>query len=85
MFSSRRLADPNPAPSPHKEGVDLSALAGVNLKLVEEGVEERDHQVHQRHNEGNQERFSLLKRSPAGIIRSILRQGEGRTAIDSLP
>lgn len=82
-FLSRHLADVAD-PSPHKEGVDLFALAGVNLKVVEEGVEERDHQVHQGHNEGNQECFSLLEWSPARIIRCILRQGEGRSAIDGL-
>lgn len=31
---------------PDNHGVDLSALAGVALKLVEEGVEERHDQVH---------------------------------------
>lgn len=61
-----------PAPSPHHEDVDLLALAGVHLKFFEEGVEERDHQVHQRHNEGNQERLSLLERSPAGLICRVL-------------
>lgn len=43
-------------------------MAGVNLKLVEERVEERDHQVHQRHHKRNQERFGLLEQSPARIV-----------------
>lgn len=65
-----------PPPSPNEEDVDLFALAGVNLKRVKERVDERDHQVHQRHHERNQEHFGLLKQGPARIICGSLREDE---------
>lgn len=57
---------------PDDQCVDLPALAGVDLKLVEEGVEEWDHQVDQRHHEGDQEGLCLLGRRPAGVVSHLL-------------
>lgn len=57
-----------PAIEPDYQSIDLAALAGVGLKLVEEGVEERDNQVHQRHHKRNQESLGLLKQRPVGCI-----------------
>ncbi|TNN30657.1 hypothetical protein EYF80_059191 [Liparis tanakae] len=55
-----------------KMSVDLPPLAGVGLELVEEGVEQGDHQVDQRHHEGNQERLGLLEQRAAhGVRRSL--------------
>lgn len=43
-------------------------MAGVVVKLVEERVEERDTQVYQRHDEGNEKSLCLLEQRPAGRI-----------------
>ena len=53
---------------PDYQGINLFALIGVVLKLVEEGVEERNNQVHQRHHKGNQESLCLLEWRPAGAV-----------------
>lgn len=53
---------------PDNQSVDLFALAGINLKFVEEGVEKWNHQVDQRHHEGDQEGFCFLERSPVGFV-----------------
>lgn len=57
---------------PDDQHVDLPALAGVDLKVVEEGVEEWDHQVDQRHHEGDQEGLCLLEWRPVGDIGRVL-------------
>lgn len=57
---------------PDDQHVDLPALAGVDLKLVEQGIKEWDYQVEQRHHEGDQEGLCLLERRPVGVIRRLL-------------
>lgn len=59
---------------PDDECVDLPALAGVDLKLVEEGVEEWDHQVDQRHHKGDQEGLCLLEWRPISVVGRVLQQ-----------
>lgn len=57
---------------PDDQHIDLAALAGVDLKLVEEGIEEWDQQVDQRHYEGDKESLCLLERRPVGVISRLL-------------
>lgn len=56
---------------PDQQGVNLHALVGVTLKLIEEREEERNDQVHQRHHEGNQERLGLIQQRPGSRVQRL--------------
>ena len=57
---------------PDDQSVDLPPLAGVQLKLVEERVEEGDHQVDEGHHEGHQQRLGLAGRRPVLRVGRLL-------------